>query len=200
MSRSPEKRWKTVRAQQGQKNQGTGKGSMQENLLAIFWCFYGVNRVKTQHKEHQSCIGRGPGGCVTRSAFQVGSRPGLQARGLRAEGMRLCTSGRAAHKRSCLIFIGALRAAGVNAGTVHLVCGFSRRLSSCFLPLGDPATSRSFILLRFICANGGQSGVPLPRHPASRVCFSLLVLCAAGWLAACHQDQSRSLTHHHSSC
>lgn len=91
-------------------------------------------------------------------------------------------------------FIGAPRAAGVNSGTVHLVCRSSRRVY-------DPVTSRSFIL-RFICANGGQSGVPLapPPSPLAQGVFLFIFCSAHHWLAACHQDQSRTLTHHHSSC
>lgn len=78
-------------------------------------------------------------------------------------------------------FIAAPRAAGVNSGAVHLVCRSSRRVY-------DPVTSRSFIL-RFICANGGQSGVPLAPPRPSPGCVALyFLLCAP--LAGCVSPRS----------
>lgn len=62
-----------------------------------------------------------------------------------------------------------------------------------FPPLGDPVTSHWFILLRFIGANGGQSGVPPPL--AVRVCSSLFVLCfTTGWLLVTKISQEPSRT------
>lgn len=163
-----------------------------------FLAFSGVHWLKTQHKEHQSCIGRSPGGCVTCSAFQVGSRPGLKACGLRAEGMRTCTSRRAgqpaephAHKQSRLILSERCGRPGqVSSSRLRVFPS----LVFVFTPLGDPVTSHLFVLLCLICANGGQSGVPSPTPGQQGVLLFTCALRTAGWLRVTKISQEASRT------